>query len=111
MTSVGYASMEGEIAPCPAVGGLAGIVIESWHRMTHEREEELRQKLKAELRKHALEVTFQGADFDTRDFILRVRYIGEKQEARLRLPRVWLDDWLQNEIDAAIAAVKKELKP
>ena len=79
--------------------------------MTHEREEKLRQKLKTELLKHGLEVTFQGGDFDTRDLILRVRYIGEKQEARLQLPLGCLDDWRQNEIDAAIAATKKALKP
>jgi hypothetical protein len=75
------------------------------------RREELWQKLKAELLKHGLEVTFQAGDFDTRDFKLCVSYIGKKQEARLRLPLGCLDDWRQNKIDTAIAAAKKALKP
>jgi len=90
---------------------LAGIVIESRHRMNPERQEELWQKLEAELRKHGLEVAFRDAEFRSRDFIPRVRHIGGKQEVTLRLSYICLDDWRQNEIDAASAAVKKALKP
>ncbi len=111
MTSVDYASIEGETAPCPPVGGLAGIVIESRRRMTPERQEELWQKLETQLWKHGLEVTFRGVDFDTRDFKPSVRFIGGEKDVTLRLSYACLDDWRQNEIDAEIAAVKKELKP
>jgi hypothetical protein len=103
--------MEGEIVPCPPVGGLAGIVIESWHRMNPERQKELWQRLETELWKHGLEVAFRDAEFRSRDFIPRVRRIGGKREVTLRLSYACLDDWRQNEIDAAIAAVKESFKP
>ncbi len=112
MTSVDYASMEGETAPaCPPVGGLAGIVIESRHRMTPERQEELWQRLETELWKHGLEVAFRDYDFDTRTVKPRVHYIGGKREVTLRLSYACLDDWRQNEIDAASAALKESFKP
>ncbi len=110
MTSVDYASIEGETAPCPPVGGLAGIVIESRHRMNPERQEELWKKLETELWKHGLEVTFRGGDFDTRTFEPRVRYVGWKKQTTLRFSYICLDDWRQIEIDAAIAAVKESFK-
>ena len=100
-----------EIAPRPPVGGLAGIVIESRHRMTPERQKELWQRLETELWKHGLEVAFRDAEFRSRDFIPRVRHIGGKREVTLRLSYACLDDWRQNEIDAAIAAVKESFKP
>ena len=112
MTSVDYASMEGETAPaCPPVCGLAGIVIESRHRMTPEREEEFWQRLETELWKHGLEVASRDTEFRSRDFIPRVRHIGGKQKVTLRLSYACLDDWRQNEIAAAIATAKKALKP
>ncbi len=79
--------------------------------MTPERQEELWKKLETELWKHGLEITFRGYDFDTRTFKPIIKRTGEKPEARPQFSYLCLDDWRQNEIDAAIATVKKALKP
>ncbi len=67
--------------------------------------------LEAELRKHGLEVASRDELFRGRTFIAHVRFIGGKRKTLLGLAYASLDDWRQNEIDAAIAAAKKELKP
>ncbi len=75
------------------------------------RREELWQKLEAELRKHGLEVASREDEFRNRAFIAHVRLIPWIKETTLQFSYECLDDWRQNEIDAAIATAKKELKP
>ena len=91
---------------------LAGTVIECRHCMKiNSKCEKLWQKLEAELRKHGLEVASRDEVFRSRTFMAHVRFIGGKREALLGLAYASLDDWRQNEIDAAIAAAKESLKP
>ena len=86
-------------------------VIESRHRMKIDpKREKLWQKLEAELRKHGLEAR-QDAKDRSRVFIAHVRLIPWIKETTLQFSYECLDDWRQNEIDAAIAAVKESLKP